>query len=54
MSAPINTRPRNSHFSNPSAAVAPPVSTAFPIQTERRPSADAENMRKAHVFVPFV
>ena len=29
MSAPINARPRTSHFSNPSAAVAPPVSTAF-------------------------
>ena len=29
MSAPINTRHRNRHFSKPSATVAPPVSTAF-------------------------
>ena len=32
----------------------PPFLQRFPIQTERGPSADAENMCKAHVFVPFV
>ena len=34
MSAPSNTQHKTSHFSNPSVAVGPPVSTAFPRQTE--------------------
>ena len=34
MSAPINAQHKTSHFSNPSVAVGPPVSTAFPRQTE--------------------
>ena len=46
MSAPINTRHRTSHFSNPSITVGPLFLPLFPIQTERRPSADAENMRR--------
>ena len=54
MSAPINTRHRTSNFSKPSATVAPLFPPLFPIQTERRPPADAENMRRPAADAPFV
>ena len=54
MNAPINTRHRNRHFSKPSATVAPPVSTAFPRQTERTHALCACFRRRPKADAPFV
>ena len=57
MSAPIKTRHGTSHFSNPSVTVGPLFLQLFAIQTERRPPADAENMRRPAAgacFRPFL
>ena len=57
MSAPINTRHRSSHFFESVRGGGPPVSTAFPKQTDenmRRPQAGACFRRRPEADAPFV